>query len=192
MCLLCLYDLIESLVSQQGQHVGGVGVGPDLGHDREKGPGLVDQEGGADHPHADLAVQLFLLPDPVGPDGLQIGIGEQHKGQTELLGEFGVGGRAVLADADDHGVFGRKVRKGLRKGAGLPGAAGRVVLGIKVQHHFFAEKIGERDLVPLLVLQGKPRSLHAGFQHVCVLLQEKNSLIFFASLLQNEVFSPSG
>lgn len=50
------------------------------------------------------------------------------------------------------------------KGAGLPGAAGGVVLGLKIHHNLPAKIIGQADGVAVLVAQGKFRRFHTNFQ----------------------------
>ncbi|MPN26050.1 hypothetical protein SDC9_173472 [bioreactor metagenome] len=49
---------------------------------------------------------------------------------------------AVLTDTDHHHVLVLKILISSSKRTGLPGAAGGVVLRIKIEHYFFAPKTG--------------------------------------------------
>src|SRR5699024_10539396 len=106
-----------------------VGVGLYLGHDLLDEAVLVYYIGGAHDAHADLAIILLLLPDAVGLYGLPFRVGEQDEGQAVLLRKALVRGLGVPADAYDHNAKGLELGIGPRKGAGLPGAARRAVLG---------------------------------------------------------------
>lgn len=55
---------------------------------------------------------------------------------------------------------------GSGKGAGLPGTAGRVVLGIKIGHYLFAPEIRKRDSVAVFIGQDKIRHLATSLQHI--------------------------
>ena len=62
-----------------------------------------------------------------------------------------------LTDTNDLNVFLGKAAVSARKGARLTCAAGGIVLGIEVQYYLFASKIRERNVISVLVLQGKIR-----------------------------------
>ncbi len=81
------------------------------------------------------------------------------------MGEFQVGGNAVLANADDNDVLLLEGTIVLRKGAGLAGAARGIVLGVEVQHHLLAQKRGQADGVAVLIVECKIRGFCSNFKH---------------------------
>ena len=82
-----------------------------------------------------------------------------------LLGEFQMGGRGILADADYNCILFLKRAEALGKGDGLTGAAGRVVPGIKIEYDLLSQKIRQADQITVLVRQGKGRGFRSNFQH---------------------------
>ncbi len=51
-------------------------------------PLRVDDESGADNPHGDFSVQLLLLPDALGLEGLMRRVARQREIQPVLVTEF--------------------------------------------------------------------------------------------------------
>ena len=90
-------------------------------------------------------------------------VGQQHKGQVILLRKFQVGCSTVLADTDNHHILLRECVVMQSKGDSLSGAAGGVVLGIKVQHHFLALKIRQADRAAVFILQSKIEGFCSNF-----------------------------
>ena len=150
------------------QHVGGVGVGFDLWHDFFNHAVFVNDECGANHAHAHLAVELLFLPDAVGFNGLTFGVGEQHEGKRVLLGKTKVRRGGVLADADDLRSHRSELLIQRGEGLRLTRAASSVVLGIKVNHDLLTAKVREFSLNAVLVRQGEIRCDFSDIEHFCV------------------------
>ena len=90
-----------------------------------------------------LAKHGLFLPDAVGTDSLALRVGKQNKGQIVFFGELLMRRGAVLTDTDNNHVLLLKSRISTCKGACLTGTSGGVVLGVKIHHYSFAEKIGK-------------------------------------------------
>ena len=73
-------------------------------------------------------------------------VGEEGEVETVLVAEPAVARHVVGGDPQDHGPLGLQLRGAVAEGAGLLGAAGRVVLGIEVEHHGPAAEVGQPDL----------------------------------------------
>ena len=151
--------------SQKCKDLGGVGVGFDTLHGGGDAALLIDEEGGAHDTHAHLAAALLFLPYAVGIDGDAVWIGEENKGKIIFFGKFCVRGRAVTADTDDNGILFTEAAVCGGKGAGLPGAAGVVVLRLEIAHDLMTSESGEGDGVSVLVGQGEIGGGIAGLQH---------------------------
>ncbi len=113
---------------------------------------LADQERAALDTHVLASVHALLHPGPVGFGDLVIHVGEQREGQIELVLELGLRGRFVGRHADDHGVGLGELLRVIAKLAGFARAAGRVRLGIKIQHHVLAFETGEIERLSLVIL----------------------------------------
>ena len=79
-----------------------------------------------------------------------VGVGEEGEVEAVLVAELAVARHVVRRDPQHHGARGLEVRGAVAEGARLLGAAGRVVLGIEVQHHGLAAEIGELDLAAVV------------------------------------------
>lgn len=150
---------------QQCQNICGVGVRLYLGHGVLNDAVLINQIGGSHNPHADLAVELFLLPDIVGLDGSQLRVGQKQEGQLMLCGKLLVGSDAVLADADDGDALLDKFFISLGKGARLTGAAGGVILGVKIDYNLASGKIGQGDRGSLGIGESEIGGFGSGLKH---------------------------
>ncbi len=83
------------------------------------------------------------------------GIRQQRKGQLVFLGEGLVRQAVIHAHAHHLRTQRRELRQIVAEGAGLAGAARRIVLGIEVQHHPLPAPVGELAHRAHLVRQGK-------------------------------------
>src|SRR3984893_2086005 len=122
---------------------------------------LVDEKGGALDPHVFPPVHALLDPDAVALAHLALDVGGESEGQLVLLLELVVRGDGVLRDPDYGGLDLTEFREGVAKAAGLRGAAGGVILGIKIQHYFLAAQLGQGDLAVAVGRQGEIRRLVA-------------------------------
>src|SRR6266566_7570773 len=89
--------LQPEVLAEAGYVAGGldVVVGPgDL-------PVLADHEGGPDHAHRGLPVQLLLAPSAVGVVHLVVRVGQQREVQPVAVAELGQLGGGVRGDAQD-------------------------------------------------------------------------------------------
>ena len=89
---------------------------------------------GVDHERRALVGVLPLLGDPVRLAQLVLGVGEQRERELVLGLEPLVRGLRVGADAEHRGARPLEFAVGVADSAGLPRAAGRVVLRIKIQY----------------------------------------------------------
>src|SRR5215217_870377 len=126
----------------------------------------VDQKGGALDAHGRLAVHVLLPPGAVALGHLVADVGEEGKVEAVLVAELAVARHVVGRDAQHHGAPGLQVRGTVPEGASLPGAAGSVVLRIKVEHHGLAAETGELDLSAVVGGQGEIRGRLALFDPV--------------------------
>jgi hypothetical protein len=65
---------------------------------------LVDDDVGAKGPLIGIVFDVVALQDAIGFEHFAVHVAEQREGQADLLGEDGVGRRAVHADAKDFGI----------------------------------------------------------------------------------------
>ena len=136
-----------------GKHFLGVAV------DLDAVPALHDLAVGTDqicrarHAHVLLAVHGFLLPHAVLLHHRVIRIGEQRELESVLLREPRLALRVEHADAEHRRLALLELRQVVLEGARLLGAAGRVVLGIEVEHHRLAGVVGQRVGLARLVRQ---------------------------------------
>ena len=72
---------------------------------------------------------------------------------------------AVLAYPDDLRPFFHKLRIQFSERARLFCTAGRIILGVKIQNHFFPLKLAQTAQRSILVRQRKLRRLYSDFQH---------------------------
>ena len=134
-----------------------VAVDAHLGEDGGDTPVLINDEGRALDAQETAAVERFLLVDAVRLRYRRVRVAEEGKGEVELLGEPLVGRRVVAADPQDHNAGLGERRKVILEAAGLPRAAGRVVLGIEVEHDGFAPQVGECHRMAVSRLEGEVR-----------------------------------
>lgn len=120
-------------------------VGFDLGPDFFDVAGFVDEEGHAVDAHVVSAHEGFLAPDSVGVDDFLLVVNQQGEWQVEFVDEFLVGFGGVRADAENHRAAFFEVGKGVAESAGFLGAAGGVVLGVKVKNDVFPFELTETD-----------------------------------------------
>src|SRR3984957_3351290 len=113
---------------------------------------LANQERGAFNAHVLAPIHALFNPGSVSLRHFVIHIGQQSERQIELVLEFGLRGRFVGGHSDDHGVGLGEFLRVIAKLAGFLGAAGRVGLGIKIQHHVLTFETGERERLSLVVL----------------------------------------
>ena len=62
------------------------------------------------------------------------GIADQFNGQVMLSNEFAVTGFRIRTHPDNFGIQGRELRQFFAKGDRLGGAAGGIILGIKIEN----------------------------------------------------------
>jgi len=86
---------------------------------------------------------------------LFVHIGQQRVGQLVFGAEFGLRLGRIAADAEHHGARGQQFFEGIAEAAGLDGAARRVRLGIKEEHHRPASEIGEAYGLVFIAGKGK-------------------------------------
>ena len=101
MLQIFFYSFARRFSIQISQQISGVGIRLDLGHDFFNHSLLVNEIGRAHNAHADLAVELFLLPDAVFFDDFMLRIGKKNERKAVFFSEFAVGFGGILADADD-------------------------------------------------------------------------------------------
>lgn len=95
--------------------------------------------------HVFFAIHAFFDPDAIGFDDGAGFVAEEREGEGMLGREFRVALRRIDTDAENHGVFREDFGVPVADAAGLDGAAGSVVLGVKIEDDFFAAKAGEAD-----------------------------------------------
>ena len=119
--------------------------------------GFVDQEGRALDAHVGASVHALFDPDAVGSAGRLVLVGGQGHLQLMLGLELVVLGGAVGGHADDRRVG--AIELGFVGGEvdGFAGAAGRVVLGVEIQHHFLAFQILQPDVAAAVAWQAEIR-----------------------------------
>ena len=83
-----LFCIASGLSVEICQDLGGIGVGLDFRHDMLYDAALIDEICAAHSAHADLAVELFLLPCAVGLDDGVLCVGEKNERQLILLRKF--------------------------------------------------------------------------------------------------------
>src|SRR5580765_1387802 len=118
-----------------------------------------DQEGDAMGAEVFSAEEKFFTPDAVGLDDLLVLVRKESEGEFEFLHELLVRLDRVRTDAEYHGALFGEVRKMIAEGAGFLGAAGGVILGIKIHDDVPAFIIGQGDLASVLGSSGKIRGL---------------------------------
>ena len=67
----------------------------------------IDDHGGPERPHRDLAVVLLLAPSAVALQHRRLGVCEQREGEAVFLAEARMAGERVFGDAHDRdpGLF---------------------------------------------------------------------------------------
>lgn len=108
-----------------------------------------------------IAIHAFLHPDAVGIDDGLIFIAEDGEGEGVFLDELFVALHAVDAHAKDLRL-GTDVRPAIAQGAGLLGAARRIVLWVKVENNGFALQVAEFDFRPRGVVTADDGSVKGG------------------------------
>jgi 50S ribosomal protein L16 3-hydroxylase len=98
---------------------------------------FIDDEDGAKHAAATLAVGLALLPDAVFARHFAIGIGKQGYGYPMGIAKIRVAQAIVGADADHHAIDARKILVVIGKIGGLLGADRRAIARVEKQDHRF-------------------------------------------------------
>ena len=117
---------------------------------------FINQEGVSHHPHV-FASHELLQPIALveAGDGTGLRIGEQGERELVLVDEFVVGGRSVLADAQNADVVVFQLLPAIAKVAGLLGAAWGVVLGIEVQNNFLPAQGSQAEGIAVLIGKGE-------------------------------------
>jgi len=110
------------------------------------------------------AHETFFTPHAVGRDDFFIFVGEQRERQLELFHELVMRLDRVGADAEDDRAFFLEVGKVIAEGAGFLGAAGRVVLRIKIEDDVLSVLIGEGNFPAAARRSGKFRGGVADLQ----------------------------
>ena len=105
------------------------------------------------------------MPDSIGLNRLQLRVRQENKRQIILLGEFLMGGNGIFADTDDNNILCLELLVACGKGAGLPGAAGGIVLGIELQNNLFPQMIRQTNSPSILIREAKIRRFAIYFQH---------------------------
>src|SRR5438477_11116227 len=118
---------------------------PDLAPGAAYAALLIDQEGAAFDTHILASVHALFDPDTVFFADVGPRIGSENERELVLFLELVVRGDRVLRDPDHHRSRPAVIREGIAKSARLGGAAGRVVLGIKIKDDFFALEGGQCD-----------------------------------------------
>ena len=104
-----------------------------------------------------LAGEALLLPDVVGLRDRVIRVGEQREREVVLGLELRVRGLLVGADAQHDGAGALERGPPVADVAGLPCAAGRVVLGIEVEDDRLAAQRRQADLLAAVARQREVR-----------------------------------
>ena len=110
----------------------------------------VDQIGRPLHPHVGAAVHRLLHPHPIGLERRLALVGAQLDPERVFRAELLVRLHPVGRNADHHGAALLELRQQLGEGDRLLGAAGRVVLGIEIDHHRTALEGGEAEVFALV------------------------------------------
>ena len=99
-------------------------------------------------PRTCLPYMFFILMTPNRRAGGLVGVDEQFEGQPQLGLEALVRLQAVARDAEDFAAGFAELGVEVAELAGLGGAAGRVVLGVEIEHQRLAALGGELKVVP--------------------------------------------
>lgn len=151
-------------LAEGGEDFGGVFLGFDLGPNLLDAAFGVDEEGYSMHAHVFAAHEGFLAPNPVGGgDGLGV-VGQEWKGQLELLYKFIVGLDGVGADAEHDGGALFEVVEGVAEGAGFFGASGGVVLWVEVKDDVVTDEVGQGYLLTAVDVSCEARGFIAYFE----------------------------
>jgi hypothetical protein len=102
----------------------------------------------------------------VGQADLAVGVAEQGEGETEFLGETGVGFDVVETRAEDGGVLCFVLVDEVPEPGTLGRSAGCVGLRIEPQHDLAAAQIMQGNGLPVMIGHFKIRSFVANLQHL--------------------------
>ena len=121
-------------------------VGFDAPEDRADATVRADDERGPLRPHEDVASHVLFHPDAVVLDDFASVIAEQRERQAKFVDESAVAFERVGAHTENCRVEVLEIRPAVAQPARLHGAAGRVVLGIEIEHDMFAAEILQAHL----------------------------------------------
>lgn len=111
-----------------------------------------DYECSAGDPHDFLAIHVFFLDDAVGFGDFLVGIGQERKGELELILEFLLRFRSIRRNAEEDGAGFLNLLVGVAEGAGLDGASGSIGARVEVEDDNFAAQGFERNFLVVLVV----------------------------------------
>ena len=124
---------------------------------------FIQHKGGSVHAHVFMAKHLLFAPNAVLMQYFMRGIGDKRKGKAEFFFELFVLFTVIGANANYGKAMLCKQCKVVSKIAGLYGAGGRIIFGIKVDDYLASFKIAECNAFAILIGAFKCRGFIAFF-----------------------------
>ena len=149
-------------LGNQAEGLLGVALGLD-GADRGNFSLFIDDDRGADDAGGFFAVHHFFTVGAIGLVDFEVRIGEEGKVEFVVFAKFLVTLQAVSTDAEHDRIFLFEILLQVAKVAGLNGATGCVVFGVKIQDDLLSFQLTQADLAVRVRFEGKGRSLVTDF-----------------------------